>query len=78
MRKPIQYPMGSISSGTMRPEDLIPTFLYELRHQLRKGPKQSRATRKAHFAILNNRRTAKDYWESDEPIYDLDLRMSRM
>ena len=67
-----RYPIGSVSSGTMRPEDLILTFLFELSYQRKHGPRVSRATRKAHTAILNVRRTDPDYWDSEQPGWDLE------
>ena len=34
--------------------------------------RQSLATRKRHYAILNNCRIVKGYWESDQPQHDLE------
>lgn len=40
MKHRTNFPIGSISHGTMRHEDLIPCFLDELRYQLKNGPRQ--------------------------------------
>ena len=48
------YPMGSVLSGTMRPEDLIPAFWSELETQLKRGPSLSRMDRKTCIALLND------------------------
>lgn len=74
-RKRQNYPIGSVSCGTMRPEDLIPTFVSELDWQLRRGPSTSRATRKANVALLREVRAnmkADDYFESEAADWDLD------
>lgn len=52
-----QYPMGSVSHGTMQSCDLIPTFLDELANRLKYGPSVTRAQRKECFEILNDRHT---------------------
>ena len=72
-RKTANYPIGSVSHGTMREEDLIPTFLTELEYQLKHGPSVSRATRKAHYELLRAKVDDQSYWESDEPGYDLEV-----
>lgn len=68
------YPVGSVSHGTMRPEDLIDTFCCELRHQLKHGPSVNRATRKAHFTLIREIERSmrqKDYFDSEAASYDL-------
>lgn len=58
-KRKIDYPIGSISHGTMRPEDLIPTFLANLFYNSKvRRPKFSHTigdvpakTRKAHTKL---------------------------
>ena len=59
--------IGSVSSGTMRPEDLIPDFMWELRHQA--------PCKREHRALLTeikSRMEADDYYESEESGWDLE------
>ena len=66
-RKPTTLPIGSISHGTMRPEDLIPTFLSEA-ESLRLS-KAERAT----VREIAKRHNADDYdYDSEEAGYDLE------
>ena len=69
-----EYTIGSISSGTMHAEDLIPAFLSQLEHELKHGPKQDRATRKAHAALVRaiTKRSDLDSAEESEEYFDSD------
>lgn len=74
-----EYPMGSISSGTMRSEDLIPSFLWELKHLAKAH------NRKDHINLyneINDRIMQGDddqqagcehpYYDSEDADYDLE------
>lgn len=63
-----EYPIGSVSTGTMRTEDLIDSFTSELRYRLKHGPTVSRETRKAHVNLLREIERAIDV----ESAYDTD------
>lgn len=59
--------IGSVSCATMRPEDLIPSFLWELEHQ--------HARTRAHYNLcrsINARMRADDYFDSEDADYDLE------
>ncbi|MBU6231655.1 hypothetical protein KGP36_03220 [Patescibacteria group bacterium] len=60
--------IGSISSGTLRPEDLIPAMIWEAKqHHL------SREYRNQLRRIISRvANAADDYWESDDAHYDME------
>lgn len=66
-----QYPIGSVSCGTMREEDLIPDFLQELRQH-----KGEATFRRSHHAGLcrdiARRMESEEYYESGDAGYDLE------
>jgi hypothetical protein len=63
-----EYPIGSISSGTMREEDLIPEFVYTLKGLITSKDKD-------HKDLINqieSRMEENGYYESDDCTYDLE------
>lgn len=63
----VKVNIGSVSHGTMRPEDLIPDFLYELQHQPSISPEHSKLV-----AEIEERMEADDYFETDNAQEDID------
>jgi len=64
-----RYPIGSISEGTMRPEDLIPEFLSELRYRMRERRIKGHA---ALYREIDKRSDAEGYYETEEADWDLE------
>jgi hypothetical protein len=60
-----QYPIGSVSCGTMRHEDLIPAFLYEAgQHRLSKA-------NRAEVRRIEAASKVEGYYDSEESYYDM-------
>ena len=59
-------PMGSVSCATMRPEDLIPTFAYELRNM------PARREHRKELTAIEKRMDKDGYYESEDSTYDLE------
>ena len=59
--------MGSVSCATMRPEDLIPAFVYELANQ--------KPLRRDHYKLsqeISARMNKDGYYQTDDADYDLE------
>ena len=73
-RRTANYPIGSVSSGTMREEYLIPNFCYELKNLAKQTGICNRKTRAKHLLTvreIEKRMESEDYFESDAASYDL-------
>lgn len=78
------YPIGSISHGTMREEDLIPDFTANLYHSAKVSKANGHfhtigdvaaKTRKAHVALvraIETRIESDGYYESEDAGYDME------
>ena len=73
-RRTANYPIGTVSSGTMREEDLIPDFCWELKSLAKQTGICNRRTRAKHLRTvreIEKRMEQEDYFESDDAGYDL-------
>lgn len=60
-----QYGDGSVSSGTMRPEDLIPDFIWELRYLGHRSKNLTEIEKRVE-------RANDEYWQDEECSFDLE------
>lgn len=61
------FPIGSVSTATMREEDLIPTFCYELRNMPHVSRDHKRMVRQ-----IEARTQTEGYYQSEECMWDLE------
>jgi len=86
-----QMRTGTISEGTMRPEDLIPVFCNEIkdiRHRLEANRRRGKGDLSLHndeiLAItetlegIKKLQHRKGYWESDHPTFDMNELFERL
>jgi hypothetical protein len=76
-----QYPMGTVSHGTMREEDLIPDFVWELKQLAKRCKYVAGKTRREHVKLARdiekrmhseNSVLSDDYYASEDASYDLE------
>lgn len=67
-KRKVQYPMGSISSGTLRFEDLIPAFARELGYLARRAGVVSGARRREHRKLVADVETQIESCHAPDPI----------
>lgn len=68
------YPIGSVSHGTMAPEDLIPDFLWELKNQAGKPhvTRKSRTAAMKTYRAISKRSDSEGYYETEDSDFDLE------
>ena len=80
-KRTANYPMGSVSCATMREEDLIPAFCYELQGLARQTGILPAKTRREHAKLARdiekrmhseNSVLSDDYYASEDAGYDLE------
>jgi len=64
--------LGSVSTGTMREEDLIPCFVGLLESLIPPESTECNDHRRAHLAEIVERMDDDKYYESDDATYDMD------
>lgn len=73
-KRRVEYPMGSVSCGTMREEDLIPEFCYQLKSLAKQTGIVPAKTRKEHLKMvreIEERVKNDDYFKSEDAGFDL-------
>lgn len=68
------YPIGTVSSGTMREEDLVPDFVWKLRQLAKRAKYVDAKTRREHRKLCSEieaRMEQDGYYESDDAAEDL-------